>query len=721
MTELKPNVEQAVAFLQYLDPVGYHAIVYVDPAKNAWKARVFEPHKFPDIKKFLARVMPGNNVYYHLHEPAKSSLDSTTKLRDDQVSKLRALPVDIDVSRTTEFMAERLRLKTVVDGLIVDSAPSMVVDTGGGYQAIFKFDRKIDIDPVALETFKKIGGAARRELHGDIIYDASRILRLPGGINTPTAKKAVQGRGVMPVGIYDKSGASCSLDDLKQTFPGYATEVVKVYSLEDAKYRIAPNVELDTEQNVARAILRLKDCSSDAGYAASVGMFQEMGDIGLSPDKAVEVIDEHWNPTAAYPWDDLGEMRAKVVSLFNSRERPLGWDVTRDDLAVSGEDAYGDNKPSKEFIEEKAANEEVKAEKKILAAKIKSGELLRKFSDFANEYRPLLYVIEGIVVSAGQYTITARTGHGKTVFLSSAAIAVAAGRSDILGVEAPPGLVIYFTFENPDDFRMKIMAAVKSHKADLSLLDENLMIADARLKPEDIQKLLRTLKRDISLIVIDTFQAAFDGDDFNDNNAVLKFAQRLRPMTQDRGFPAMLIATHPVKNALQDNLLPYGGGALLNEVDGNLCLWKDERTNVTTLHWQGKFRGREFSPIQFAISSSVSPDILDAKGVEVPLPVLKLVTDDMADEAERKGVSRSVEVLQAMMADKAGSQRSWGLATGLAHAQVGRELAKLQKDKLVSKTLGGWSITVKGEKEAVAVSGALDASGVFGAVDDETY
>ena len=69
----------------------------------------------------------------------------------------------------------------------------------------------------------------------------------------------------------------------------------------------------------------------------------------------------------------------------------------------------------------------------------------------------------------------------------------------------------------------------------------------------------------------------------------------------------MLAATHPTKYAAADNLLPRGGSSFLNEVDGNLTLWADEEQATTTLHWQGKFRGMTFGPIQFAFQSCEHP------------------------------------------------------------------------------------------------------------------
>ena len=53
---------------------------------------------------------------------------------------------------------------------------------------------------------------------------------------------------------------------------------------------------------------------------------------------------------------------------------------------------------------------------------------------------------------------------------------------------------------------------------------------------------------------------------------------------------------HPTKNPDMDNLLPRGGGAFLNEMDGNLVAIKNN--SVVTVHWHGKFRGPDFAPIR---------------------------------------------------------------------------------------------------------------------------
>ena len=75
----------------------------------------------------------------------------------------------------------------------------------------------------------------------------------------------------------------------------------------------------------------------------------------------------------------------------------------------------------------------------------------------------------------------------------------------------------------------------------------------------------------------------------------------------------MVALCHPVKNAHRSNLLPRGGGAFLNELDGNLTLWS-ESGEVTELHWQGKIRGPDFSPLGYRLRPTPTGSSTDAAG-----------------------------------------------------------------------------------------------------------
>jgi hypothetical protein len=69
---------------------------------------------------------------------------------------------------------------------------------------------------------------------------------------------------------------------------------------------------------------------------------------------------------------------------------------------------------------------------------------------FCGEYMPISYAVEPFVRSGSLYTLTARTGAGKTALLVTMALAVATGRGDkILGREVTKGRVAFIAVENP--------------------------------------------------------------------------------------------------------------------------------------------------------------------------------------------------------------------------------------------------------------------------------
>jgi hypothetical protein len=281
----------------------------------------------------------------------------------------------------------------------------------------------------------------------------------------------------------------------------------------------------------------------------------------------------------------------------------------------------------------------------------------KTLASFCREYVPLAYAIEPILRASSLYTLTARTGHGKTAFLVVAALAIATGRKDIIGLEASRGRVAFLTFENPDDARMRFIIAAYALNVTPDEIGSSIMVLDARAKPEEVLKELIALAEaePFSLIIVDTFAAFFDGDDTNDAKQGGEFMRRLRPLTKLKGKPAVLVAAHPIKNAPEDNLLPYGSGAVLNEVDGNLTLWKNSGTGIVSLHWQGKLRGLDFEPLNFRLDSISSPDLLDAKGRQFLLPVLRPCDAASAQQREAAETNLNIELLRTMTTEPDGA------------------------------------------------------------------
>ena len=251
------------------------------------------------------------------------------------------------------------------------------------------------------------------------------------------------------------------------------------------------------------------------------------------------------------------------------------------------------------------------------SSRAKRALVFKSVASFCAEYVPLAYAVDGLIRTASLYTLTGRTGSGKTGFNVAAALANATGRADILGREADCGRVAYCAAENPDDVRMRFMIAAFLLNIDLKALGDKIIILDRRAKPEDIiAELARLAKSNPFVSALSTrLQRTMTATRSTIRSKPAISVRRWSLSTCIPGKPAVIISAHPIRNASEDQLIRIGSGAILNEVDGNLTLWKTGAG--VALHWQGKLRGLEFEAPQFAFEMTNIQDVKDVKGREI--------------------------------------------------------------------------------------------------------
>ncbi len=326
----------------------------------------------------------------------------------------------------------------------------------------------------------------------------------------------------------------------------------------------------------------------------------------------------------------------------------------------------------------------------------------RTLPEFCGEYKPIAEVIGGGVLYSGSlYTLTARTGTGKTSWLVTTALAGVTGRADILGRDVKKGRYAFCTAENPDGLRMRLSVGCFLWNIDQVAVDCDLLISDNRVRPEEIcAYLAREAERGpFAGIFVDTWQAFFDGRDANNPTEAVNFTKRFRPLTSLPGSPAVVIAAHPTKNASNDELIPSGGGSTLNEVDGNLAM-ASQASGLLELGWQGKFRGLNFEPALYRIERLSSPDIVDIHGREILIPIMRPSTAE-DDEARQSAIAdRGLRLLQAIANNPSASLRSLAATANIPQGSIQRTLARLGKErpKLIQELLGKWTITPAGKR-----------------------
>src|SRR5262249_17350480 len=151
------------------------------------------------------------------------------------------------------------------------------------------------------------------------------------------------------------------------------------------------------------------------------------------------------------------------------------------------------------------------------------------------------------------YSLTARTGHGKTAVDMYMSQAIARGQQ-FHGKDVAQGAVLFLAGENPDDVRARFLVLADYHGFDparvpIYFVDGVIDIAASmpRIRAE-AEKI-----KDLSLVVVDTAAAYFRGDDGNSNAQQGEYARMLRHLTFLPGKPACVVNCHPIKNASKDN------------------------------------------------------------------------------------------------------------------------------------------------------------------------
>ncbi len=172
-----PDSGQALAFLHAVfdENVTRHLVAISEDGKLV-VVRSFKSTNPIAICAWIDERQGKFNLYYSVNELKPGVVNR--KATKDDISRAFYIHVDVDdagaLDRIRKFLPE----------------PTVVVFSGGGYQAFWKL-REPSTD---LARVERINQQIARALGGDKCHNIDRIMRLPGTINVPNAKKRKAGR-----------------------------------------------------------------------------------------------------------------------------------------------------------------------------------------------------------------------------------------------------------------------------------------------------------------------------------------------------------------------------------------------------------------------------------------------------------------------------------------------------------------------------------------------
>ena len=149
---------------------------------------------FFDVKAALgwvAQMNAANNIYWTVNK-VRGAMDKKPKKED--IEEARFLHVDLDPRKGEDVAAEQERILKLLRDF--SPAPSAIVFSGGGYQALWRLSEPLFIGGTPerwsdLEAYNRQLGIV---LGGDSTHNIDRILRVGGTVNRPDEKKRKKGR-----------------------------------------------------------------------------------------------------------------------------------------------------------------------------------------------------------------------------------------------------------------------------------------------------------------------------------------------------------------------------------------------------------------------------------------------------------------------------------------------------------------------------------------------
>ena len=195
------GVNTALEFLNALDGEGAFTLTAIDKTGRT-ASHTFQggPKRDAKIESWLRQHYHTSDIYYHVGEPTATAPHN--KLGKADVGMLRALHLDIDPQEGQDLDAERARLRALLLDLTEDfsddATPTAIVDSGGGFQALWKLPEKLAATPENIARIEALNVSLIQKFGGDQgTHNVDRLMRLPGTINHARAKKKLaQGRPV---------------------------------------------------------------------------------------------------------------------------------------------------------------------------------------------------------------------------------------------------------------------------------------------------------------------------------------------------------------------------------------------------------------------------------------------------------------------------------------------------------------------------------------------
>lgn len=194
MTLPESNTREAVEFLVRYGGSRPIVLTAIIPDGGGVESATFCPAEQQDHLREWINARQGNaNIYFSVN-PTLRPIKGHAKASKRDIAGMTTLHVDLDPRPGEDLEKERERALRLIRQFV--PAPTIIIDSGGGFQAFWALDKLHETNgsenlATELEAYNQQIAIL---LQADACHNIDRIMRLPGTLNVPDEKKLKKGR-----------------------------------------------------------------------------------------------------------------------------------------------------------------------------------------------------------------------------------------------------------------------------------------------------------------------------------------------------------------------------------------------------------------------------------------------------------------------------------------------------------------------------------------------
>jgi hypothetical protein len=235
-------ITSAIDFMKTIVPKGLWCLTAINPVKKGHiVTQTFGPETEGAARAWVDERIGKWNLYFTVNG-LRHPMNKKPERAD--IASLNFLHVDIDPRTGEDLTTERQRILALLTTNLPEGVPkpTIVISSGGGYQAFWKLDTPLPLDGSegAAEEAKLWNLELELRFGADSCHNIDRIMRLPETINVPDKKKLEKGRAPAPTKIVEM--------DLSRVYPLSMFKPAKLQTAHPATGAAAVAVDLSSAE-----------------------------------------------------------------------------------------------------------------------------------------------------------------------------------------------------------------------------------------------------------------------------------------------------------------------------------------------------------------------------------------------------------------------------------------------------------------------------------------